>query len=100
VVSLYDSVFSYTDYRAFLKDFYEARKKDDPHFSHGASPRTSGSTRVLQKNPSGKRNISNALIARLRSFSSSRPGKRSISKRWCCSIRLPAIGKEALFGAA
>jgi uncharacterized protein (TIGR02147 family) len=63
------SVFSYTDYRAFLKDFYEARKKDDPHFSHRFIASHVGFdsgyfTKILQ----GKRNISNALIARFAEF--------------------------------
>jgi uncharacterized protein (TIGR02147 family) len=63
------SVFSYTDYRAFLKDFYKARKKDDPHFSHRFIASNVGFdsgyfTKIIQ----GKRNISSGLIARFAEF--------------------------------
>lgn len=27
-------IFCYTDYRKFLFDFYEAKKRSTPHFSH------------------------------------------------------------------
>ncbi len=59
------SVFEYWDYRKFLKDYYTARKNDNPNFSHrfvaskvGLSSSTF--TKVLQK----KRNLSLRLATK------------------------------------
>jgi len=64
-----NSIYSYTDYRVFLKDRYESCKKDNPHFSHRFIATRVGFdsgyfTKILQ----GKRNISFGLISRFAEF--------------------------------
>jgi uncharacterized protein (TIGR02147 family) len=63
------SLFDYTDYREYLKDFYESRKKDDPHFSHRYIAAKVGFdsgyfTKIIQ----GKRNISYKMISKFAQF--------------------------------
>jgi uncharacterized protein (TIGR02147 family) len=63
------SLFNYTDYREFLKDHYESRKKDDPHFSHRYIAAKVGFdsgyfTKIIQ----GKRNISFKMISKFAQF--------------------------------
>lgn len=63
------SLFSYTDYREFLKDYYESRKRDDPHFSHRFIAAKVGFdsgyfTKILQ----GTRNISPVFISKFAEF--------------------------------
>lgn len=60
------NIFNYFDYRKFLKDYYEYRKKQNPHFSHRfigmkVGFNASTFTRVLQK----KRNLSLNLAVRI-----------------------------------
>ncbi len=64
------TIFDYTDYRLFLKDFYEARKKRDPSITHRfiadkVGFRSSGFfTQILQ----GKSNISDDMTDRFADF--------------------------------
>jgi uncharacterized protein (TIGR02147 family) len=63
-------IFKYTDYRQFLRDFYEAEKARTPHFSHRYIAMKVGFnssgffTKILQ----GKTNISTKLALRFADF--------------------------------
>jgi uncharacterized protein (TIGR02147 family) len=63
------SIFSYTNYREFLKDFYQDNKIDNPRFSHRHIAVKMGFdsgyfTKIIQ----GKRNISKKLISKFAVF--------------------------------
>lgn len=63
------SIFSYTNYREFLKDFYQDNKSDNPRFSHRHIAAKMGFdsgyfTKIIQ----GKRNISKKLISKFAVF--------------------------------
>lgn len=57
------SVFEYLDYRAFLKDYYEERKKDEPFFSYRfMANRINMDHSLLVKILTGKRHVSDKAI--------------------------------------
>jgi uncharacterized protein (TIGR02147 family) len=63
------SIFTYTSYREFLKDFYEYNKRENPRFSHRHIAAKIGFdsgyfTKIIQ----GKRNISAGLISKFAGF--------------------------------
>jgi uncharacterized protein (TIGR02147 family) len=63
------TIFSYTNYREFLRDFYRENKNDDPRFSHRHIAAKMGFdsgyfTKIIQ----GKRNISKKLISKFAVF--------------------------------
>lgn len=64
------NVVEYTDYRLFLKELYECKKEDNPHFSHRYLAQKLGlkSSGHFAQILSGRLNISTALISRLVSF--------------------------------
>jgi len=61
------SVFEYTDYRGFLKDYYRKAKEADPRYSFRFFAARAGfrSPNFLQLVMNGKRNLSEASIASL-----------------------------------
>lgn len=61
------NIFAYTDYRRFLKDFYDDRKARDTRFSHRYISRKIGykSTAFLSEVISGKKNLTGAVQMRL-----------------------------------
>jgi uncharacterized protein (TIGR02147 family) len=65
----YPSVFDYSDYRRFLRDSYEARKRTDPKFSHRYFSQKAGirSSGFFANVLSGKRNLTTASILRFAS---------------------------------
>ena len=60
-------IFAYTDYRKFLKDYYDERKALDTRFSHRYISRKIGykSTAFLSEVISGKKNLTGAVQMRL-----------------------------------
>jgi uncharacterized protein (TIGR02147 family) len=60
------SIYDYTDYRAFLQDYYREHKERNPHFSHRYIAQKVGlkSTGHFAQIVQGKVNISTALIPR------------------------------------
>ena len=63
------NIFSYTNYREFLKDFYQDNKSDNPRFSHRHIAAKMGFdsgyfTKIIQ----GKRNISKKMISKFAVF--------------------------------
>lgn len=60
-----DRIESYTDYRKFLQDFYEDRKKRSPSFSHRQFCQKAGlgSPSFLREVIDGKRNLTDTSIA-------------------------------------
>ena len=60
------SIYEYVDYRQFLKDHYEARKKQDPKYSFRFFARRAGlsSSNFLKLVMDGKRNLGAATINR------------------------------------
>jgi uncharacterized protein (TIGR02147 family) len=63
------TIFSYTNYREFLKDFYENKKRENPRFSHRHIAAKIGFdsgyfTKIIQ----GKRNISKKMISKFAIF--------------------------------
>lgn len=63
-------IFCYTDYRKFLFDFYEAKKRIAPHFSHRYVAQKVGfsSSGFFSKIITGKTNISNELVLKFAEF--------------------------------
>jgi uncharacterized protein (TIGR02147 family) len=60
------SIFDYSDYRRYLRDAYEARKKSDPKFSHRYFSQKAGikSSGFFANVLSGKRNLTTASALR------------------------------------
>ena len=63
-------IFTYSDYRKYLLDFYEAEKKRNPHFSHRYIAQKVGfnSSGFFSKILQGKTNISNELALKFVDF--------------------------------
>ena len=76
------SIFDYTDYRLFLRDFYEAKKEQNPAITHRSIAEKVGFkssgffTQVLQ----GKSNISDEMADNFASFCKLKKQERAFFK--------------------